>query len=535
MANMLTRLRHARSFCTIPTYEAGPRIYSCKVRNKIPLELPTSPALTTSYTCGPTVYDSAHIGHASCYVRVDILQRILKQHFRVNLVTAMNITDIDDKIIRRASEQGKPWQELSRHYEQEFWSDLRRLNVQTPDIILRVTDHIPAIVAFIDKLLSTGYAYKSTDDSIYFETSKHPQYGKLQNIPSEEGPAVGKKSAADFALWKASKPGEPFWESPFGPGRPGWHIECSTLATQIFGSRLDFHAGGLDLRFPHHENEEAQSCCYHQVQDWVRYWIHTGQLHLEGQTHKMSKSLKNTVSIRELLDGYSADEFRMLCLLSHYRSVIEYGTDTMAIATNVLKKLRSFIKDSKAYVAGIKPATSIDAVLLQTKLAEVDKKVDEFLCNDFNTANAVTSLADLASVVNKSINQRTSELVSASESGAVQGAMNYIRDKLALFGLQSFVDDAKVTATDNQSGQSVEHLIEALVKLRSTVRRKAMETKDRTLFDICDQMRDELKLLNVEVKDHGKLTSWSYVTRKFLIFTNLATQLGHELRNLFCC
>ncbi|XP_053688094.1 probable cysteine--tRNA ligase, mitochondrial [Sabethes cyaneus] len=513
MAKIITHLRHTRPFCSKPTYDAAPRIYSCKTKSKIPLQLPTAPAQATFYTCGPTVYDSAHIGHASCYVRVDILQRILRHHFRANLVTAMNITDIDDKIIRRATERGRPWQEISRHYEQEFWTDLARLNVRAPDIVLRVTDHIPAIVAFIDKLLSSGYAYRSTDNSVYFETSKYPQYGKLQNIPSEDGPVESKKNAADFALWKASKPGEPFWESPFGPGRPGWHIECSTLATQIFGSKLDFHAGGLDLRFPHHENEEAQSCCYHQVQDWVSYWIHTGQLHLEGQTHKMSKSLKNTINIGQLLAEHSADEFRMLCLLSHYRSVIEYGAETMTIATNVLKKLRSFFEDSRAYVVGIKPATSIDAVLLQTKLAEVNEKVDEFLGNDFNTASVVTSLGDLASIVNRSINQKIeSELVTASESGAVQGVRNYIGDKLAMFGLQSFADDSAVTTAD-EAGKTAEQLIEALVKIRGSVRNKAMESKDRTLFEICDQMRDQLKELNVEVKDHGKLTSWSYVKR----------------------
>ncbi|XP_058833426.1 probable cysteine--tRNA ligase, mitochondrial [Topomyia yanbarensis] len=509
---MITHLRHTRNFCTKPTLGTAPRIYSCKTRDKIPLLL-HSPNTTSStfYTCGPTVYDSAHIGHASCYVRLDILQCILRSHFNQNIVTAMNITDIDDKIIQRANEQTKPWHEIARHYEHEFWTDLNRLNVRPPDVKMRVTDHIPAIIEFISKLLSSGYAYKSIDNSIYFETSRYPQYGKLQNIPSDDTPAEGKKSASDFALWKASKPSEPFWDSPFGPGRPGWHIECSTLASQIFGKRLNFHAGGLDLRFPHHENEEAQSCCYHHVQDWVDHWIHTGQLHLEGQTSKMSKSLKNTISIGELLDQYSADEFRMLCLLSHYRSMIEYGSESMTVSINVLKKFRSFFDDCRAYVLGVKPAVPVDASILQTKLTEVDRRFDGFLRDDFNTASAITSLGDLASEVNKVINRRDVEVVLASEGGTIQGIANYIRGKLAMFGLEHVTGDRQQFGSPDVGHESVERLIENVVAIRSTVRTQAMVSKDRSLFAICDQMRDRLREVNVEVKDHGKSSSWSYV------------------------
>lgn len=329
----------------------------------------------------------------------------------------------------------------------------------------------------------------------------------------QESPAEGKKNAADFALWKAVKPGEPSWESSFGPGRPGWHIECSTLASQIFGRQLDFHAGGLDLRFPHHENEEAQSCCYHQVQDWVRYWIHTGQLHLEGQTHKMSKSLKNTVSIGELMEKFSADEFRMLCLLSHYRSAIEFGDETTTVATNVLKKFRSFFDDSRAYVGGVKPVACIDASLIRAKVQEVDGKIEGFLRNDFNTASAVTSLGDLASVVNKSINQRSTGSIEASESGTVQAASNYIRSKLGLFGLQEFADEGVARADTSDDGSTEEGVIDGMVQIRTSIREQAMESKDRRLFAVCDQIRDRLKELNVEVKDHGKTSSWNYVKR----------------------
>ncbi|XP_021706185.1 probable cysteine--tRNA ligase, mitochondrial [Aedes aegypti] len=513
---MMHHLRLTRRFCTkVHNSDAAIRIYSCRFREKVPLQLPSPARITSFYTCGPTVYDSAHIGHASCYVRLDILQRILKDHFGLRLVTAMNITDIDDKIIRRAAEVGKPWTDIARHYEQEFWTDLQRLNVRPPDIKLRVTDHIPRIVAFIEQLIAKNYAYKSSDGSVYFETANYPQYGKLQNIPTEQQSSPeSKKSAADFALWKAAKPGEPSWPSPFGLGRPGWHIECSTLATQIFGRQLDFHAGGLDLRFPHHENEEAQSCCYHGVDDWVHYWIHTGQLHLEGQTHKMSKSLKNTVSIGELMGKYSADEFRMLCLLSHYRSVIEFGDDSMTVATNVLKKFRSFFGDCRAYVEGVKPAGMIDSGALHGKVQEVDEKIEEFLRNDFNTASVVTSLGDLASTVNKSINQGNSgdAAIVASESGVVQAMMNYIRGKLTLFGLLEFDEERKISSGSGD-GHSIEQVIESMVQIRGAIRVQAMDSKDRRLFAICDQIRDRLKEVNVEIKDHGKSSSWSYVKR----------------------
>ncbi|XP_058466924.1 probable cysteine--tRNA ligase, mitochondrial [Malaya genurostris] len=508
---MITRLRHARNFCIKSSLHTTPQIYSCKARKKIPLTLHSSNVASTFYTCGPTVYDTAHIGHASCYVRLDILQRILRSHFNQNIVTAMNITDIDDKIIRSAEEQKKPWQEISRHYEEEFWDDLKRLNVRLPDIKMRVTENIPAIIAFISKLLNSGYAYKSTEKSVYFDISRYPQYGKLQNIPSDEIRVEGRKSAADFALWKAAKPNEPYWDSPFGQGRPGWHIECSTMASQIFGNRLNFHAGGMDLRFPHHENEEAQSCCYHQVLDWVDYWIHTGQLHLVGQGSKMSKSLKNTISIRELLDQYSADEFRMFCMLSHYRNAVEYGDETMTVSVNVLKKFQSFFDDCKAYISGVKPAVAIDVSLLHTKLNEADQQLDSYLRNDFNTAGAITCLGDLASEVNKMMNHSSEEIVIFSEVSTVQAIANYIQAKLIMFGFES-VDDAKRVVPFNAAdNRSIDQLIESFIEIRGTVRNQAILSKDRNLFAICDQMRDHLRDVNVEVKDHGKSSSWRYV------------------------
>ncbi|XP_049295504.1 probable cysteine--tRNA ligase, mitochondrial [Anopheles funestus] len=497
------------------------RLYDGRLKEKVPLQIQHGKPYISFYTCGPTVYDSAHIGHASCYVRLDILQRILRHHFQLPLVTAMNITDIDDKIIVRAQEQQTNWQQLARKYEDEFWSDLKKLNVRLPDVKLRVTDHIPAIVQFVQTLIEKGFSYTTTDGSVYFETSKYERYGKLQKIliePASEENKGFKRHPSDFALWKASKPGEPYWVAPaFGDGRPGWHIECSTLASHLFGNTLDFHAGGLDLRFPHHENEETQSCCYHNVTDWVTHWIHTGQLHLTGQTHKMSKSLKNTVSINELLKDYSADEFRMLCLLSHYRSVIEYGPEAMDTARNVLRKFESFFNDTKAYIDGLKPATydaaSTDSLF--AKLSEVRSSVMQCLRNDFNTANSVIVLGELASNVQKLINSHEqssshSSLIGASNVGAVLAVTEYIREELLSYGLESISKPStRLSQTTSETDQSFKKLIETIVSTRSEIRQQAMATKDAQLFKVCDLLRDRLLAANVELKDHGKTSSWN--------------------------
>ncbi|XP_053659806.1 cysteine--tRNA ligase, mitochondrial [Anopheles marshallii] len=498
------------------------RLYDGRLKEKVPLQIHQSKPYISFYTCGPTVYDSAHIGHASCYVRLDILQRILRHHFQLPLVTAMNITDIDDKIIVRAQEQQINWEQLARQYEDEFWSDLKRLNVRLPDVKLRVTDHIPAIIRFVQTLVEKGFAYTTIDGSVYFETSKYERYGKLQKVviePANESNKGYKRHPSDFALWKASKAGEPYWvASGFGDGRPGWHIECSTLASHLFGNKLDFHAGGLDLRFPHHENEETQSCCYHNVPDWVTHWLHTGQLHHEGQTHKMSKSLKNTVSINELLKDYSADEFRMLCLLSHYRNVIEYGPEAMVTARNVLQKFKSFFSDSKAYVDGLKPATydaaSTDSLL--AKLSETRSSVVQFLNNDFNTANPVLALGELASSVQRLINSPQqsashSSLIGSTNVGAVLAATEYIREELLSYGLESMgKQSTQYIQSTSETEQSLEKLIETIVSTRSEIRLQAVATKDAQLFKVCDLLRDRMSVANVELKDHGKTSSWSF-------------------------
>ncbi|GBP34809.1 Probable cysteine--tRNA ligase, mitochondrial [Eumeta japonica] len=262
----------------------------------------------------------------------------------------MGITDIDDKIIKMAHDTKTDFRAVAKQYELEFWMDMSKLNVKKPLIITKVSDHISTIESFVKQLIDIGAAYIGSDGSVYFDTSKYTHYGKLQK--SQESTEIKnheKKNEMDFALWKRHKPNEPFWETSWGIGRPGWHIECSAMVSKIFGSQLDFHAGGIDLKFPHHENEEAQSCSFHGTKQWANYWIHIGHLHVKGD-NKMSKSLQNTISIPQLLKSYNANTFRMACLMSHYRYTMEYCDEMMKTAEDVMIKFIYFLKDANLYV-----------------------------------------------------------------------------------------------------------------------------------------------------------------------------------------
>ncbi|MCL4139843.1 UNVERIFIED_CONTAM: hypothetical protein GTU68_046492, partial [Idotea baltica] len=278
----------------------------------------------TWYNCGPTVYDSAHIGHALCFVRLDIIKRILQDIFHLNVVQVTGITDVDDKIIARTKELNTCVQTLTQKYEKEFFKDMAKLNVLPPSIAPRVTEHIPQILSFVAKIMEKGLAYDVGQGTVYFDTESYGRYGKLVKQNEKEIIQIfsdsRKKSIRDFVLWKgAAKDDCITWDSPWGPGRPGWHIECSAMASRFFGEELDLHSGGIDLLFPHHENEEAQCCAHHTRDQWCNYWIHTGHLHIKGNT-KMSKSLYNTISIQKFLEEHSANTFRLYCLFSHYRN-----------------------------------------------------------------------------------------------------------------------------------------------------------------------------------------------------------------------
>lgn len=418
----------------------------------------------------------------------------------------MNVTDIDDKIIKRSVEEKMSWKDVARKYENEFWNDLQRLNVSPPDIKIRVSDTINLIVEFIKQLIDTGYAYGAKDGSVYFRTKSFNRYGKLQKISDsiDASHETDKEFASDFALWKGTKANEPFWESPWGNGRPGWHIECSTMATFVFGNSIDFHAGGLDLRFPHHENEEAQSCCFHNTDQWINYWIHTGQLKLTGEQVKMSKSLKNTISINDLLKTCTANQFRMLCMLSRYHSEIDYGDESTKAAKSVLQRIMSFLADSKAYVKGDKPAVNLDMESMKKLQQETKTNILECFKDDFNTPKAIERLLYLISETNRAMNSKNEENGGVcSNIVVIQDIHNFVKECLENLGFQLNQQRA-----NDEKAVSEEKLIHSLVDIRQTIRQEAINNKNKSLFSICDRIRYELLESGIEIKDHGQKTTW---------------------------
>ncbi|KAJ9582496.1 hypothetical protein L9F63_003189, partial [Diploptera punctata] len=412
-------------------------VYNCITNSKVPLVLKSSNYLSW-YMCGPTVYDSAHLGHACCYLKFDIIRRILSSYFNINVVLMMGVTDIDDKIIIRAAERKEDPKKLADRYEKEFFEDMANLNIQPPSVVTKVTNFIPEIINFVQRIIDRNQAYITQDGSVYFDTLSFNRYGKLfTNIPREELGTEQKKSPMDFALWKGSKPGEPWWASPWGPGkgRPGWHIECSAMASSVFGPNIDVHSGGIDLLFPHHENEEAQSCVFHDVQQWVNYWSYTYRhLHVKGE-EKMSKSLKNTVSIGEFLSSFSANELRIYCLLSHYRSGMEYTESAMQNAVAITKKLQSFLNDSKAYISGYTAHGDVDESKLLESLFNTKSKVGEALSDDFDTASAMKAIINLMGTANRMLHQRPQTVSQpVRHPAAIAAVATYVSQSLEKFG-----------------------------------------------------------------------------------------------------
>src|SRR5689334_7295265 len=332
------------SFCY--NFRLPLRLYNT-LSGKVEEFAPSADNTIRMYACGPTVYDYGHIGNFRTFVAVDILRRFLRQSgFKLQHV--MNITDVDDKIIRNAARDKKTVEEYTRTYEQAFLEDMGSLNLQRPEKMVRATEHIREMAEFIAALEKKGVAYRTEDGSYYFRIAKFPEYGKLSKkdfAGMEAGARVDvdeyeKDDARDFALWKAPKEGEPFWESEIGPGRPGWHIECSVMSAKYLGDTFDIHAGGVDLAFPHHENEIAQSEAL-TGKPFVRYWLHAEHLLVDNQ--KMSKSLKNFYTLRDLLEkGFSPESIRYLLSSVPYRKQLNFTFDGLKQAAATIERLRNF-------------------------------------------------------------------------------------------------------------------------------------------------------------------------------------------------
>ncbi len=475
-------------------------LYNTMTRTKEPFE-PLVEGKVTFYSCGPTVYDYFHIGNARPLIMFDVLRRYME--FRGWEVTyIVNITDVDDKIIRRANEEGVPFTEIARKYEDAFFEGTARLGVRPATHHPRATEHIEGMQALIARLIERGHAYVS-DGDVYFDVASFPSYGALSGRNVEDLRAgarieVGerKNNPLDFALWKAAKPGEPSWDSPWGPGRPGWHIECSVMAMQYGGPTLDIHAGGQDLIFPHHENERAQSEAA-TGQPFIRYWLHNGFLDIEGE--KMSKSLGNFRTVKDILDRYDPMAVRLFFLLKHYRSPIDFSEERIREAQAALDRLRNTYRklvralgtapvsaDVAAPDGGMWTAAEFSTAEVSTAAAGIIEAMDD----DVNTARAMGHLYDLARAVN-----------TADENAP--GAITLFREAHRVFddiGTRVFGIDFEQTA--ETGGEIVGGLVVFLVELRVDAR------KNRD-WALADRIRDRLADLGVILEDRRDGTTWT--------------------------
>lgn len=452
------------------------QIHNTITRQKEDL-VPIIPGELGMYVCGVTVYDFCHIGHARTFVSFDMIVRYLRYRgFKVKYVR--NITDIDDKIIKRANEKGVSAKELSEEFITKMYEDFDRLNIARPDVEPRATDNIPEIIALVERLIKKGFAYVAGNGDVMFAIDAFKNYGRLSGQKLEELEAGSrvevektKRNPFDFVLWKMAKEGEPFWESPWGNGRPGWHIECSAMNSKVLGQHFDIHGGGSDLIFPHHENEIAQSCCAFDTK-YVNYWLHSGMVMINDE--KMSKSLGNFFTIRDVLKQYDAETVRYFLISAQYRSPLNYSQDNLDNARASLARLYTALRDVKAG-----PACGGD---------EYVERFTKFMDDDFNTPGALSVLFDLAKAVNTS---------SGTEAEGLAGRL------LELAGVLGLLTQDPVKFLQGQSDGADDDvaLIESLIEER----RAARANKD---FAAADAARNKLTEMGVVLEDGPNGTTW---------------------------
>lgn len=435
------------------------------------------------YVCGPTVYDQAHVGHAMSAIVFDVIRRYL-EYLGYRVIHAMNFTDVDDKIIQRAAELGVDPLDLAQGYIEEWFDHSRVMNILPAHHYPRVSQVIPQIIALVEGLIDKGYGYLVNGD-VYYRVRKFPDYGKLSHRSPDEA-IVGtralkveeKKDPLDFVLWKGAKPGEPAWDSPWGPGRPGWHIECSAMVLYFLGSQIDIHGGGNDLIFPHHENEIAQSEAYTEKHPFARYWLYNGMLQLRGE--KMSKSLGNLVTIREFLSQHNSDALRLLVLSSNYRKPLGYNSTVIADAQRTLRHLQEGLRQPIGILAAGEPVET-----LRKQVIMAEQGFHNAMEDDFNTASALAHIHSLVRSIN-----------SARDAGVggepFASAQIVYRKLVGLLGLE--------LREEGRTGDTAS-LIETLVEIRTTLRKE----KQWALADI---IRQKLELSGIILEDDQHGTRW---------------------------
>ncbi len=447
---------------------------------------PLTPGLVRMYVCGPTVYDHSHIGHARTYVAFDAIKKYLQLR-GYQVIHVQNITDIDDKIINRANELGVSWKEIADKYAKEYLELLGKLGVR-PNINPRVTDHIPEIIEFIQDLIDKGFAYVAPS-GVYFDVDKYPYYGQLSGIKdkkmwNQETFVKDKKNPYDFALWKCAKPGEPWWESPWCKGRPGWHIECSTMSSKYLGKQFDIHGGARDLIFPHHENEIAQSEARFGVHPWVKYWLHTGYLTVKGE--KMSKSLGNIVALNEILSKHDPKVLRLWLLSAHYRTELNFDWEALDETKVALERMRMSVDALRRIVDKGSPKGKlsdweIEAINKAVKLRE---QFHEAMSYDFNTPKALAVLNETIKLGNEAIEKDSYEVSLIT--------LNVIEEMDRVFEI-----------FEKREVANVEPFVELLVEVRK-------ELRSRKMWDLADMIRAKLSELGVKLLDKGKETEWRF-------------------------
>ena len=462
------------------------RLYNTLTRKKEDFRT-LEPNVVKLYVCGVTVYNDAHVGHAMSALVFDIIRRYLEYRgYKVKHV--MNYTDVDDKIINRANQLGEEPLKLSQRYIEEYAKELTNLNILPATSNPQVSKTMPLIIQFIKGLIEKGYAYAAENGDVYFRVTRDEDYGKLSGRKLEDMQAgarieVGeaKEHPMDFALWKAAKPGEIFWESPWGQGRPGWHIECSAMNLAELGEQIDIHGGGNDLIFPHHENEIAQTESY-TGKPFARYWIHNGMLQLGGE--KMSKSLGNIVSIRDFLSKRDADVMRMLVLSGNYRAPLIFNEETQDAAEKSLERLKSAFRPASASAKGLSPEA---AAALSSQTEATQQSFTDAMDDDFNTPLALSGLYELVKATNTARdNDATND--------QLQSAQATLRELTSVLGLR---------LQEKQGSDDADKFVNLLIEVRSEVRKQK-------LWTLSDLIRDKLKELGVVLEDSKEGTKWRW-------------------------
>ena len=466
------------------------RIYDTRMHKKVDLET-LQHGVVKMYVCGPTVYNYIHIGNARTFISFDMIRRYLEWR-GYEVVFVQNVTDVDDKIINKANEEGRSAAEVAEQYTAAFIEDMHAVNVKDPTVRPKATEEIDTMIALVQKLVDTGHAYATDDGDVYFSVRSFPSYGSLsgRNIDEmeaghrdlrTEGIEDRKRDPLDFALWKAAKPGEPSWPSPWGEGRPGWHIECSCMSKKYLGLPFDIHGGGADLIFPHHENERAQSEAADGV-TFAEHWMHGGMLQINGE--KMSKSLNNFFLLRDILETVDPNVLRFLMLQTHYRSPLDFSDERVDEAGVALDRIMNAVKALDWALGNATAADdAIDAAAAADLVRATRAKFIEAMDDDFNSSKALGDVFDFVGEANTLVAGKT---LSAADAEAIRPVRDLIVELMGVFG----VDLEAALGSDEGLPAEVEELV--------AVRAEARANKD---WARADEARDKLAELGYTVKD----------------------------------